>query len=106
MQDEDFVSRRMFFKKGASKMLPFLGLLTIPSLLMSCDPKDEPDKDYGGGSSSGCYGCSNTCSIACGNTCRSSAAYTPKSCSGSSCKAACKGSCKATCMKSCKAGSK
>ncbi len=67
--NENLISRRKFFSKSVSAIMPILALTIVPTFLTSCDPEDEPGGG-GGGSSSGCSGCGSTCSTSCGDSCR------------------------------------
>ena len=63
-KNEEFHSRREFFKKALKGILPFLGaVMIVPSILSSCDDPDD-DESYGGGGSSG--GGSSSCSTCVG----------------------------------------
>ena len=69
--NQDFQSRREFFKKAIKGTLPFLGALTFPScLLTACSSSDDEfDDDFssGDGSSSGGGGCGGNCASYCMN---------------------------------------
>lgn len=88
---KDIISRRDFFKKSTSKILPVVAAITLPSVLTSCEIDEEPFDIP----SSGCKnGCSGKCSAYCGGTCQTN-------CSGS-CKNGCTGNCKGACGSSCR----
>lgn len=99
MKRNEIISRRSFFKRSASVILPTLAVLTIPSVLTSCEI-DEEDLgiDEPTGCKNGCSGkCSGVCGAACQKDCTGSCSKTCKSqcsnqCGGSSCRSLCKGS--------------
>ena len=83
MKEKDIISRRKFFKKSASAIIPAIAIAVVPQILTSCEI-DEPLPGTGGSSGSGssscsecsssclsgCYkGCKTTCSTLCGGTC-------------------------------------
>ena len=44
-KNEEFHSRREFFKKALKGILPFLGaVMIVPSILSSCDDPDDDDR--------------------------------------------------------------
>ena len=83
-------SRRQFFKKTASFVIPMMGIVAtggLGTLLSSCSKEDDP---YCNTCSNGCSTqCSNDCSTACGDSCR-------VNCSRS-CHRDCKGGCVGNC---------
>lgn len=96
--DEKIINRRSFFKKAASVALPILAMVTVPTLLTSCEI-DEP-LPGGGGSSSGCNeckggcgrGCTSNCGVSCGNKCQGHC--------GGGCSSGCGTTCRGLCSKS------
>lgn len=68
MKDDELQSRRDFFKKTASNVLPFLGVVVLGSTLAtSCDLLGDGDSS---GSSSGCgKSCSGSCDGDCAGDC-------------------------------------
>lgn len=95
MEKENIISRRNFFKRSVSMVLPALAMVTIPSILTSCEiEEDFPETP------SGCSGCSGKCSGVCGAACQSNCSGSCKNgctgtceryCGGSSCRSLCKG---------------
>jgi len=79
-KNEEFHSRREFFKKAVKGILPFLGaVMIVPSILSSCDDPDD-DESYGGGGSSGggsssCSTCVGGCGASCATACRGKSSY-------------------------------
>ncbi|MCQ2360556.1 MAG: Cys-Xaa-Xaa-Xaa repeat radical SAM target protein [Paludibacteraceae bacterium] len=80
-QNEEFQTRREFFKKAAKAALPVVGAVVISSL-----PILQVKAQYGcnGGCSSSCYGmcvstCMGTCVGTCKTTCDSTCIGTSKS---------------------------
>lgn len=101
-ESDNICSRREFFKRAAKGILPIVGLMAFgPSLLSSCDTED-PEEEYGGGSSSGGR-CGGSCSARCMSTCKFNAVSSP---SYSVCKGTCKGTCYQTCKGTCMGSSK
>ncbi len=96
MEKENIISRRNFFKRSASLVLPALAMVTIPSILTSCEI-EEDFPEIPSGCKSGCSGkCSGICGAACQNDCSGSCAHGCKgnckgSCSGSGCRSLCTG---------------
>ena len=66
-ENDEIQSRRDFFKKAAKAALPILAIVTLPSILTSCEPDDD---GVTSGSSSGCGKCNGSCSGGCDATCR------------------------------------
>ncbi len=96
MEKENIISRRNFFKRSVSMVLPALAMVTMPSILTSCEiEEDFPETPTG--CKSGCSGkCSGICGAVCQNNCSGSCAYGCKgnckgSCSGSGCRSLCTG---------------
>lgn len=100
-KNEEFLSRREFFKKAAKSALPFLAaiaLADVPAFLKATEKTP-----------SGCMGCSNTCMSSCkgscSGNCKTGCQYECKgSCKTgcySGCKNDCKGGCKSSCRSSC-----
>lgn len=96
MEKENIISRRNFFKRSVSMVLPALAMVTMPSILTSCEiEEDFPETSTG--CKSGCSGkCSGICGAVCQNNCSGSCAYGCKgnckgSCSGSGCRSLCTG---------------
>lgn len=85
MEKDDIISRRNFFKRSASMILPALAIVAIPSILTSC----EIEEDFPGVSTGCNNGCSGKCSGVCGASCQTN-------CTGN-CTNGCKGSCKGSC---------
>ena len=82
-KNEEFHSRREFFKKALKGILPFLGaVMIVPSILSSC---------VGG------------CGASCATACRGKSSYYPSGCSGT-CKSACLSTCKGLCMATARKG--
>ena len=97
MKKDNIISRRNFFKRSASMVLPALAIVAMPSLLTSC----EIEEDYSeipSGCKNGCTGkCSGVCGAACQSACTGQCTTGCKNnckgtCSGSSCRSLCKGS--------------
>ena len=87
-QNEEFQSRREFFKKAAKGALPILGAIVLAGspLLTKASVSPSGCSKYGCGTCTG--SCRNTCSGGCSTTCRGT----------------CDGSCKDTCLSTCKGG--
>ena len=86
-KNEEFQSRRDFFKKAGKGILPVLGIMmlsNIPSIITAAEKTPS--------------GCNTNCQIACHQNC-----YT--FCEGS-CKDTCKGTCKGSCLNDCYKGCK
>lgn len=67
--NEEFESRREFFKKMAKGVLPFLAVSVLgTSLFTSCDP-DDPDTKKKDDNSTSCKGCSGSCDGSCSGSC-------------------------------------
>ena len=81
-QNEEFQSRREFFKKTAKGALPILGISLFGTAILSSCEKET----HSGNTSFGCNGCSGSCSGSCSGGCDSG-------CSGS-----CSGECSGECM--------
>lgn len=90
MKKDNLFSRRSFFKKTISGVLPIVGVLALPtSLLSACSSSDDDEDDYDEGSFGGGSSCGGACSALCRNGCKSLAEDKP-----ASCKTGCKGACK------------
>lgn len=95
-KNNDIISRRKFFKKAASAVLPAIAIAVLPNVLTSCEI-DEPYIDTGG---SGCTTCKGTCKGNCTGSCLGR-------CSGgcsSGCSSGCKTSCSSACRLACASG--
>ena len=85
-KNEEFHSRREFFKKAVKGILPFLGaVMIVPSILSSCST------------------CVGGCGASCATACRGKSSYYPSGCSGT-CKSACLSTCKGLCMATARKG--
>ena len=93
---KDIISRRDFFKKSTSKILPVVAAITLPSVLTSCEIDEEPFDIP----SSGCDTCKGTCGGQCSTGCSGTCEY---GCTGN-CKGACGSSCRYVCTGSAKYG--
>ena len=89
-QNEEFQSRREFFKEAAKKALPIIGAIALASSpIIAQAAENEPMGCYVG-CEGGCYGsCSGTCQGGC------------MGCSGT-CTGGCNGGCMGGCYMSCK----
>lgn len=87
ISDEELLSRREFFRKGAQTALPILVSITLPSIITSC----TPDDDWG------CSECSSICSYTCHESCSSSSTSSSCDSCSSSCVSSCSGTCSTTC---------
>jgi len=96
-KNEEFLSRREFFKKAAKSALPFLAaiaLADIPQIMKAASP------------STGCRDfCSSGCGSGCADKCKGKCkAYCKDNCvnfCSDKCKGGCKGSCPKTCAGQC-----
>ncbi len=95
---EELQTRRQFFKKAASRVLPLLGAVTFgPAMvtsMMSCDDCSD------------CTGacldtCAGTCAEKCIETCRGSAYVPPVSDCNGNCQGTCGANCQSTCSTTC-----
>lgn len=91
ISDEELLSRREFFRKGAQTALPMLVSIALPSIITSCTPDDD-------------WGCSE-CSSICSYTCHESCSSTSTSSSCDSCSSSCVNSCSGTCSTTCEGSS-
>lgn len=87
---EELISRRSFFKRGISRVLPVLVCATIPTFVASCGP-DEPT----------CSECADSCNANCSTGCYTSCDSSSKSSICSSCASNCEGSSTSTTCSSC-----
>lgn len=87
---EELISRRSFFKRGISRVLPVLVCATIPTFVASCS-SDEPT----------CSECADSCNANCSSGCYTSCDSSSKSSICSSCASNCEGSSTSTTCSSC-----
>lgn len=96
MEKENIISRRNFFKRSASLVLPALAMVAISPVLTSCEI-DEDFLEEPSGCKNGCSGkCSGVCGAACQSDCTGNCTNGCKGtcktqCGGSSCRSTCKG---------------
>lgn len=66
-KNEEFQSRREFFKNAAKSTLPILAVAAFGPALLSCEKDDDDDGD---GCKKGCSGsCEGSCAGGCGGGC-------------------------------------
>lgn len=102
-KEKDIISRRQFFKRSASAILPAVAMVVLPSALTSCeyDPMDYPELGggSGSGSSNGCSSCKGAgCKNGCVSTCYSTCTGTCKGNCGGKCSVGCSSLCKSSCV--------
>lgn len=106
----DIISRRIFFKKASSKLIPILSCSFILSSVLSCtkDEFEEFDKDEPMGCENNCLNSCAGCKGTCTWTCREGCAYSClRNCADDcyvQCVSSCKGTCSSHCIGSCKSG--
>lgn len=94
---KDVITRRGFFKRTASVILPTLAAMVISPLMTSCEIEDDLIPEVSGGCKNGCSGkCSGVCGAACQSDCTGSCTNGCKgncrgTCSGSGCRSLCTG---------------
>ena len=97
MKNQEIISRRNFFKRSASAILPALAAITLPNVLTSCEIEDDEWEIEATGCMKTCTGkCSGVCGAACQSNCTGSCSTgctgsCSKMCGGSSCRSLCKG---------------
>lgn len=89
--NEEFQSRREFFKKAAKMALPIMSIIAIPQILTSCD------KDLWEEAEPTCRSCGGTCKNTCEKACSSNCELTCEDRCDHGCKNTCKSTCSATC---------
>lgn len=88
---DEIITRRQFFKRAASVVLPAVAAVVLPSALTSCeyDPLE-------GVPSTGCNGCSGGCKSGCSGSSKGTT-----TCRATQCKGTCGTSCTSNCQMVC-----
>lgn len=97
-KNEEFQSRRDFFKKAGKGILPVLGIVMLSSMPTIVNAAEKTPN----GCSWGCSGvCQQTCTLTCACNCTSGCKTSCQSGCGGGCRGACYNSCSGSCKNSC-----